>query len=215
MKQTIWNIIYYFISKIRYIYDYKLFATIQMYRNYFYSMWIISHLKCGKTAFFVKPIGLFGGQYISIGERSSFGRFCRLSACDRWEGDAFIPELTIGENCSFGEYNHITAINKIEIGNNVLTGRWVTITDNSHGTTDYESMQVPPQKRRLYSKGSVRIGNNVWIGDKATILPGVSLGDGVIVGANAVVTRSVPAYCVVVGNPMRIIDMRGHIEKKD
>ena len=115
------------------------------------------------------------------------------------------PELTIGEKCNFGAYNHITCTNKISIGNGVLTGKWVTITDNSHGDTNLESLQIRPARRPIFSKGPVTIGNNVWIGDKATILPGVTIGDGAVVAANAVVTKDVPAYSVVAGNPARII----------
>ena len=65
---------------------------------------------------------------------------------------------------------------------------------------------LPPVSRPLVSKGKVVIGENVWIGDKATILPGVSIGDGSVIGANAVVTKDVPPYSVVVGNPARIIN---------
>ena len=115
------------------------------------------------------------------------------------------PKLTIGNNCSFGAFNHITSINKIKIGNRCLTGKWVTITDNSHGKTDFESLQVEPIRRPLYSKGPVYIGNDVWIGDKATILPGVTIGDGAIIAANAVVTKDVPSYSIVAGNPAHII----------
>ena len=93
----------------------------------------------------------------------------------------------------------------MKIGKNLLTGRWVTITDNSHGNTDYESLVSPPSQRTIVSKGDVTIGDNVWIGDKATILPGVTIGDGVVVAANSVVTKDVPAYCVVAGNPAKIV----------
>lgn len=91
------------------------------------------------------------------------------------------------------------------IGDNCLTGKWVTITDNSHGETDYDSLLLPPNKRNITSKGPIVVGNNVWIGDKATILPGVTIGDGAVIAANAVVTKDVPAYCVVGGNPAKII----------
>jgi len=50
----------------------------------------------------------------------------------------------------------------------------------------------------------------VWIGDKATILPGVMIGDGVVVGANTVVSKDIPNYSVVVGNPARIIKQASH-----
>lgn len=113
--------------------------------------------------------------------------------------------MRIGEECHFGAFNHITCTNKIQIGNRLLTGKWVTITDNSHGTTDLDSLHIDPIKRPIYSKGPVIIGDNVWIGDKATILPGVTIGDGAVIAANAIVTKDVPAYCVAAGNPARII----------
>ena len=91
------------------------------------------------------------------------------------------------------------------IGDSLLTGKWVTITDNSHGETDKATLEMRPQERPITSKGPVIIGNNVWIGDKATILPGVTVGDGAVIAANAVVTKDVPAYSVVGGNPARVI----------
>ena len=60
-------------------------------------------------------------------------------------------------------------------------------------------------KYTTQSKGEVEIGNNVWIGDKATILAGVVIGDNVIVAANSVVTKSVPSNTIVAGSPAKII----------
>lgn len=111
--------------------------------------------------------------------------------------------MLIGVNCNIGEYNHFTASNFVKIGDNVLTGRWVTISDNSHGHTDEESLKLPPLERPVVSKGPVIIGNNVWIGDKATILSGVNLGEGCVVAANSVVTKSFPPYSVIGGIPAK------------
>lgn len=152
-------------------------------------------------------------QYISIGSGTSFGDWIYLTAWDQFQCSIggkeniqlFSPVLVIGKNCNFGAYNHITCTNKVIIGDNCLSGKWVTITDNSHGETDKDSLCIPPIKRSIRSKGPVVIGNNVWIGDKATILPGVTIGDGAVIAANAVVTKNVPAYCVVAGNPAKII----------
>jgi acetyltransferase-like isoleucine patch superfamily enzyme len=58
------------------------------------------------------------------------------------------------------------------------------------------------------SKGPVRIGNDVWLGNNCTVLPGVTIGDGAIVGASAVVSRDVPPYCVVAGNPAKVVKTR-------
>lgn len=122
-----------------------------------------------------------------------------------WGGKSERPYLEIGDNCSFGAYNHITCANKMVIGEHCLTGKWVTITDNSHGETDYDSLLLPPAEREITTKGPVIIGTNVWIGDKATILPGVTIGDGAVIAASAVVTKDVPAYSVVGGNPARVL----------
>lgn len=155
-------------------------------------------------------------ECIFIGEGTSFGDWVYLTAWDSYDcivdgknqKQKLDPELTIGKNCGFGAFNHITCTNKIAIGDWCLTGKWVTITDNSHGMTDQESLKVAPVKRPIYSKGPVIIGNNVWIGDKATILAGVTIGDGAVIAANAVVTKDVPAYCVAAGNPARIISLK-------
>ena len=114
-------------------------------------------------------------------------------------------EIVIGDGCSIGEYTHITATNRIEIGNNLLTGRFVLITDNTHGRTDGTDLDIRPGEREVLSKGPVIIGNNVWLADRVCVMPGVKIGDGAIVAANAVVTQDVPAYTIVAGVPARII----------
>lgn len=134
-----------------------------------------------------------------------FQRDIYLTAWDQYGNQEFTPEIIIGSDCAIGAWNHITCTNKIVIGSGLLTGKWVTISDNSHGTTDYENLQIPPAKRNIYSKGSIIIGNNVWIGDKATILAGVTIGDGAVIAANSVVTKDIPPFSVVVGSPARII----------
>lgn len=172
-----------------------------------YSFYVCSHFaKVGKRVRLQKVASLVGGQYIEVGDDCCFARDLYLTV---WSGiSATPPSVTIGNNCSFGAYNHISCTNRISIGDGLLTGKWVTILDNSHGTTSWEDLHRRPWLRDVISKGAVLIGRNVWIGDKATILPGVTIGDGVVVAANAVVTKDVPSYCVVGGNPARIIHQR-------
>lgn len=168
---------------------------------------------CGKNVTFGEVGKINGPQYISIGDNVYFDNWIYLTAWDCYscieKGQEcvqhFTPQLIIGDNCRFGAFNHITAINKIIIGNGVLTGKWVTITDNSHGKFDQCQAKVMPVQRPLFSKGTIIIGENVWIGDKATILPGVIIGDGVVVAANTVVTKNIPAFSMVAGNPAKII----------
>lgn len=155
-----------------------------------------------------------GERYIHIKDNTYFGTHLFLTVWDSFAYvdtnhkkniQTFSPEITIGESCYFGAYNHITCINKIQIGNNCLTGKWVTITDNNHGELSSNDIDINPIQRKLTSKGPVIIGNNVWIGDKATILSGVTIGDGTIVAANSVVTKDVPAYSIAAGNPAKVI----------
>jgi len=146
-----------------------------------------------------------GAKYIEIGENTVIGKNCIIHAWDKYKENFFNPKIKIGKHCSIGEYNHITSINEIEIGDNVLTGRFVLITDNSHGESNFDQITTPPVNRKLYSKGKVIIGNNVWICDKVTILPGVTINEGAIIAANSVVTKNVPANSIVGGNPAKII----------
>lgn len=164
--------------------------------------------KCHKTVLFGKIGRIHGGECISIAEKTKFGDFFYLTT---WPEQAENkPVLRIGSGCDFGAFNHITCTNQVTIGNNVLTGKWVTISDNNHGDTSETSLLLPPGKRRIVSKGPVIIEDNVWIGDKATILSGVHVGKGAVIAANAVVTKNVPPYSVAAGNPAKIVKMNAN-----
>lgn len=148
---------------------------------------------------------LVNPRYISIGEGSSIGAGSVITAWDRYESDAFLPEIIIGKFTSIGSECHITAINKVVVGDWVLVGKKVSIIDNSHGDFVAGQLAVAPVKRTLSSKGPVVIEDNVWIGDKATVLPGVTIGRGSVIAANSVVTRDIPAACVAAGVPARVV----------
>ena len=162
-------------------------------------------LSCGKSVKIEKIGLLVGAKYITVGDDSDIQQMTYLTAWENYKGQKFYPRITIGNDCHIGAFNHITCIDRIEIGDGFVSGKCVTITDNSHGETSMEMLQKPVGSREVISKGPVIIGMNVWIGDKATILPGVTIGDGVIIGANSVVTKDIPAYSVVGGNPAKVL----------
>lgn len=155
-----------------------------------------------------KPLRLKGQKYISVGSRTYIAAGVQLTAWDSHNGNHYSPSITIGNCCTIREFSHITAINSITIGDNLLTGTNVLITDNSHGQNSREHMSIPVTQRPLYSKGPVVIGNNVWLGNNVCVMPGVNIGDGAIVGANSVVTHDVPSYSVVAGVPARVISQQ-------
>ena len=111
----------------------------------------------------------------------------------------FGTNITIGDNF-YANYNvQMLDPNTMEIGDNVLIAPNVIICTARH-----------PLDYRLRDQGleyalPIRIGNSVWIGAGAIILPGVTIGDHAVIGAGAIVNRDIPANCVAVGNPARVI----------
>ena len=108
-----------------------------------------------------------------------------------------------GKNIKIGKNVFINACCRfqdqggIEIGDGSLIGHNTTIATLNH---DFN-----PLKRQNLTPSPVKIGKNVWIGSDCTILPGVTIGDGAIIGAGSVVTKSIPTNAVAVGNPARVI----------
>lgn len=175
-------------------------------------------LNSGRIAFQLKEVGsgleirypayILGAKYISIGMNFRTLRRLKMEAWDSYLGAKFSPSIDIGDNVSFSDSCHIGAIGYIKIGNNVLLGSNVYITDHFHGTVDFEEMRIPPLKRPLFYKGEVIIEDDVWIGEGVCVMPNVILGKGCIVGANAVVTKSFPPYSIIGGCPAHLIQKR-------
>lgn len=190
------------------IYPYSLSDRLRGYRDALYTMWIrhfIGHV--GKGVKIAKPCRLQGGgfEWISIGDNTDIQKNSVIGCWTNYGNQFFEPSITIGCDCKIGEYNQISACNKITIGDGLLTGRYVYVGDNSHGGLSQDDALVPPAQRKLVTKGEIVIGNNVWIGDKVTILANVHIGDNVIIGANSVVTKDVPSNCIVAGVPAKEI----------
>lgn len=160
------------------------------------------------------PIDIIGGKYIQIGKYTHIDKHCVISAYDQTiDSSVHKPEIRIGKSCNIGAWNHLTAINEISIGDGFTSGKWVTISDNNHGNNSWEELHIEPLYRPVVSKGPIRIGKNVWVGDKVTILSGVTIGDCAIIAANAVVTKNVPAYSIVAGCPAKVIKKIENIHK--
>lgn len=178
------------------------YAGIRRYFNTGYYEKSLKHI--GNNSTIDYPCRLVCTGDISIGKNVSIAKRSVITA---WRTSEYqSSEIIIGDDASIGEDFHITAINKIVIGNQVLFGKKITISDNSHGRNDsITELSLHPSNRKLYSKGPVIIKDRVWIGDKATILPGVTIGENAIIGANSVVTKDVPANSVCAGNPAKII----------
>lgn len=205
MKQIIKKIlqvIFYFIYNL---FPSRNFSWLNSRCNQCYSMWKANEFKQVGSVYIQYPFYLQGGKFITIGKSFSCDHRLRLDAFEEFLGDKFIPEIIIGDNVCIQKDCHIGAINKIIIGNNVLLASKVYISDHSHGEVTKDALVVPPAQRKLFSKGPIVIEDNVWLGEGVVVLPNVTIGENSIVGANSVVTKSIPRNSVVAGNPARII----------
>lgn len=191
---------------MRCFYNYKVYYFFKRCFKVIYSQWIkLEFAECGKHNRFGKFRYLHEPDKAFIGNNVAIGDNVVIEIYSTYLTQTFSPKLEIGNNSSMGDDGHITCINHIKIGNNVLMGRKVFITDNAHGASKLELLSIPPNLRPLHSKGPIIIEDNVWIGEMVCIMPGVTIGYGSIIGANAVVTKDIPPYCVAVGNPAQII----------
>lgn len=158
----------------------------------------------GNNTAAMSPYFLEGEKFIKIGSGFRAKRNLRMEAY--WEEpEKAPPYIHIGDRVCLNYDVHIGAVLGIAIGDDVLIGSHVLITDHNHGDSTMEMLRRKPLERPLLTKGEVTIGNSVWIGENAVILAGSRIGNNSIVGANTVVNGEVPDFSIAVGNPMRII----------
>lgn len=167
--------------------------------------WHFTSNKFGSTNGMVrlqKGITFQHPECIHFGRRICVGKYSYFLPCTYYAGIKYDPKIIIGDGCWIGIRNSFACVNEIRIGKNVLFAGYVHITDHSHG---YEDVNVPVKNQKLITKGPVVIEDNCWLGFGAEILSGVHIGKHSIVAARAVVTKSVPPYSIVAGNPARIV----------
>lgn len=109
--------------------------------------------------------------------------------------------LIIGDMFGMNNYSRIVAHESIRIGSHVTIGQMVSILDHDH----HYKMVDGSMKLDGYKTSPITIGNNVWIGDKTTIVKGVTIGNNVVIGANTLVNKNVPDNCVIGGVPFKIL----------
>lgn len=188
------------------LYPHSFHRFLRRLGTYIYSQWIARALgSVGQNPIILSHMQIRGGQYVSIGDNFSTGYRTRIEAWNRYGQQRFTPSIIIGDNVSINNDCHFGAIDRITIGNNVLIGSRVLITDHNHGHTSAQDIDLSPALRDLVSSGQVSVGDDVWIGEGAAILAGVSIGRGAVIATNSVVTRSVPPFCVAAGVPARVI----------
>jgi len=167
--------------------------------------WLLTRILYPQARLVRFPIYVRGRALMKIGVGLTTGVNVRLDAFATYGSP---PVLHIGREVQINDSVHIGAIDNVVIGDYTLIASRVFISDHNHGnyqTQDVASApNIPPAKRPLSSK-PVHIGCNVWLGEQVCILPGVTVGDGAIVGAHSVVTHDIPPNSIAAGNPARVI----------
>ena len=166
----------------------------------------LAFIRIGSGSFvspFIQAVGL---DCVTLGDRSRISRNTRLLALKAYGVQSFNPRINIGDNVSIGFGCTLSCINLIEVGHDVTIGDNVYIADSHH---EYRDIMLGVLQQPLLP-GQISIGQGAWVGYGAFVAGNVSLGEHSVVGANSVVTSSVPAYTVVAGAPARPLKRFSH-----
>lgn len=156
----------------------------------------------------VKIFGVTAGQSVYIGKHCSLKGKHHITLADSvtvrpytqiWSGGM----VRIGKGSEIGERCRISIANSLDIGENVLLSPNVYITDCDH---EDRNVNIPVIDQGIVQKGQkVSIGEGSYIGINVVIVGNVKIGKHCVIGANSVVTKDVPDYCVAVGSPAKIL----------
>ena len=167
--------------------------------------------KFGAGSLIERPHTFYGRRYISVGDRCLIRSHSYMQAVTEAESYAGVPRIQVGNYVYIGRYCYLVASNSISIGDGAVLSEHVYITDLNHG---FDPHGGPIMQQPVQCKGPVEIGPNCFLGYRSCVMPGVSLGEWCIVGANSVVTHSFPGYSMIAGSPARLIKVYSHASRR-
>lgn len=132
-----------------------------------------------------------------LNSKSSIGRFSEITVSNN-------ASLNIGTGVFIGERANIRARASISIGNDCRIAQGVSIISGQYGYIKKDKLI----KEQGFESNEIRIGSDVWLGTGSIVLMGITIGKGAIVGAGSVVTKDIPEYAIVVGNPAKLVKYR-------
>ncbi|MBK8396343.1 MAG: acetyltransferase [Leptospiraceae bacterium] len=188
---------------------YGFYGFIRLIRDY-----LLTFIFYNNSRILRYPNYIRGKKYIDFGKSLTTGVGLRIDAMPINKSKIV---LKFGCDIELNDYVHIGAIDSITIGNNVLIASKVFITDHNHGNYSgdepHNNPNIPPRNNSLHSS-PVEIQDNVWIGENVSILPGVTVGKGSIIGAMSLVNKNIPPYSLAVGIPAKVVKTFNFESKK-
>jgi lipopolysaccharide O-acetyltransferase len=147
------------------------------------------------------PFRFYGLNEIVLGRGAQIERDCWIQTIpdDKQDNEA---KLVIGPYAGIGMGASISAARKVVIGDHALLARNVYISDHAHA---FENIGAPIMHQGIQGIAPVSIGRSTWLGQNVVVLPGVTIGEHCVIGANSVVKSSIPDFSVAVGAPARVI----------
>ncbi|MBA2919768.1 acyltransferase [Sphingomonas sp. MAH-20] len=152
----------------------------------------------GRRVRIVFPLRIWGARHFHLGDDVTLQYGAYIAVLRDHERN---PRLEIGQGTMVGNHAHIVCTQHVAIGTRVLIADRVFISDNGH---EYRDPSRAILDQGQYRMGLVAIGDGSWIGENAVIL-GCRIGRNCVIGANSVVTRDIPDFCVAIGSPARIV----------
>ena len=155
-----------------------------------------------ENSYIFPPHRLFFRSHLWIGKNTVIRPDSYICPLRTYRNQKFNSEISIGDSVYIGNHAFLVAIDSIRIDDACVLSEYVYITDNQHGFAPDGGLIM---EQPLESKGPIHIGKQCFIGFRACIMPGVTLGEHCVVGANSVVTRSFPSYSMIAGAPAKLI----------
>lgn len=178
-----------------------LFRIFKPFRYYWQRIYNLARAKAELVNL---PVSVqFDGRVIITGTKKIFIDSESRIGADTELGTEEAGRIKIGRRVRVNRGGTIFAYADISIDDDTMIGEFATIRDANHGIEAGKSVHSQPHQAE-----AIKIGKDVWIGRGAVILPGVNIGDGAIIGANSVVTKSIAAGMIAVGSPAKVIRER-------
>jgi len=177
------------------------FQVVKPFSSVFWRVYFLTAAKIKNPHFqgsiqFDGKINLVGTGNVSIGQRSRIGGDVEFGTEEN-------GQIIIGNDVRINRGTTLVAYESISIGEKTLIGEFVSIRDANHGISSGQFI-----REQAHDVSGIRIGKDVWIGRGSVLLPGVVIGDHSIIGANSVVTKSIPPGFIAVGSPAKVIRKR-------